>query len=141
MSAATIHVKGLKELQRALKKVDKNLPRELRKALNAAADIVVDAAKPKVARRTGAAADSIKAGSTQRAGQIKVGGTKAPYYPWLDFGGSVGRGKSVSRPYLKEGRYIYPTLREKRDEVDAKVDEGLKRLAKQAGFETHGSAD
>lgn len=133
-----IHVKGLKEFQGAVRQVDKALGPELRKGLNEAAEIVASAARTLVPQRSGDAAGSIKVGSTQRAAQIKVGGTAAPYFPWLDFGGRVGPRRTTLRPFIQRGRYIYPTLAEKRPEVEAKVDEVLERLAKQAGFETTG---
>lgn len=136
----TIQVHGLKEFQGALRQIDKALGPELRKALNEVAEVVAGAARPKVPVVSGRAAGSIKVGSTQRAAQIKVGGSKAEYFPWLDFGGRVGRRKSVKREFLKEGRYIYPTLREKRDATRQKLDQVLKRLAEQAGFETKGEA-
>jgi hypothetical protein len=133
-----IHVKGLKEFQGALRRVDRSLGPELRKALNEAAEIVAGAARPLVPHRSGDAAGSIKVGSTQRAAQIKVGGEAAPYFPWLDFGGRVGPRKTTQRPFIGRGRYIYPTLAEKRPEVETKIDEALKRLATEAGFETTG---
>lgn len=134
MSEVTIHVQGLKEYQKALKNIDNSLGPELRKGLNEVAEIVVRGVVPLVPRRTGAAASSVKAGSTQRGANIKVGGNKAPYYLWLDFGGRVGRNKSIRRPFLKEGRYVYPTLRNKRDEAIEKLEEVLDRLARQEGF-------
>lgn len=133
-----IHVKGLKEFQGAVRQVDKALGVELRKGLNEAAEIIVTAARPLVPHRSGDAAGSIKVGSTQRAAQIKVGGEAAPYFPWLDFGGRVGPRKTTLRPFIQRGRYIYPTLAAKRPEVEGKVDEVIKRLAVQAGFDTAG---
>jgi hypothetical protein len=135
---AKVQVKGIKDLQRGLNQLEEKAGPELRKGLNKIAAIVADAARDKVPRRSGKAAQSIKVGSTQRAAQIKTGGTAAPYYPWLDFGGKVGRGKSVRRTFIKEGRYIYPTLREKRGLVTEKVDELIRDLAVKAGFDTDG---
>jgi hypothetical protein len=130
----TIRVEGLREYSKALRDIDKSLGPELRKGLNEVANIVVDAARPLVPRRTGAAAESIKAGSTARGAAIKVGGNKAPYYQWLDFGGAVGRNKSVKRPFFQGGRYIYPTLARKRSEAVEKLEEVLGRLARENGF-------
>jgi Bacteriophage HK97-gp10, putative tail-component len=135
-----VKVHGIADLQRALRDVDRDLPKELAAGLAEAAEIVASAAAPKVPRRTGAAAASIKVKKQQRAASLAVGGAKAEYTPWLDFGGRVGRGKSVSRPFIREGRYVYPTLREKDKEVRAKVDEVLERLARAAGFDTEGNA-
>lgn len=135
-----IEVHGLKEFQGAVRQVDRALGPALRKGLNEVAQIVVDAAVPLVPVRSGDAAGSIKAGSTQRAANIKVGGSAAPYFPWLDFGGRTGRNKSVKRPFIQRGRYIYPSLASKKDETHDKLDEVLRRLATDAGFDTHGTA-
>lgn len=135
-----IHVTGIRDLQAALRAVDRDLAKELRLGLNEAAQIVLEAARPKVPVRTGAAAASMKLRSTQRAAGLAVGGSKAPYFGWLDFGGKVGRAHSVKRPYIAGGRYVYPTLHDKRPEVEAKIDEVMARLAERAGFTTTGTA-
>lgn len=134
MNDATIHVKGLKEYQKALRNIDKSLGPELRKGLNEVAEIVAKTARPLVPVRSGRAVASIKAGSTQRGANLKVGGNAAPHFLWLDFGGRVGRNKSVKRPFIPGGRYVYPSLKAKRDEAIAKLEEVLDRLAKQEGF-------
>lgn len=140
MDEARIEVKGIKELQKSLRDIDKTLPKELAAGLAEAAQIVLSAAQPKVPYLTGAAQGSMKVRKSQRSASIAVGGTKAPYFPWLDFGGRVGPTKETRRPFLHEGRFIYPTLREKRGEVNAKIDEVMKRLAAQNGFDTTGKA-
>lgn len=137
----SLEVHGIKELQKALKEVDADLAKELRVGFNEAAKLVLDAARPKVPRgKTGNAAASLKLRSTQRTAGIATGGTKAEYYPWLDFGGSVGRRGATKRPFIKTGRYIFPTLADKRPQIEAKVDEVMATLAKKAGFETEGKA-
>lgn len=128
MASRTIQVRGLKELRGALRDVDKLLGPELRKGLNEVAEVVLDTARPLVPTRSGKAKASLKAGSTERAVQIKAGGTKAPYWSWLDFGGKVGRSKSVRRPFIMGGRYIYPTLKKRRDEIEDKFYEVIDRV-------------
>src|SRR4051794_11989815 len=91
-NAETIKVEGLKEFQRVLKKVDGDLPKALRMAFNKTAQLVVDDAKPRVPVRSGKAASTVKARSTQASARVVSGGDKAPYFPWLDFGGTVGKG-------------------------------------------------
>lgn len=140
MDDAKLRVVGLVDLQKALRDVDKDLPKELAAGLAEAAEIVASAARAKMPQRTGRAAGAVKAKKAQRAATIAMGGTAAPYGPWLDFGGSVGRQKMTKRPFFKEGRYIYPTLRQKRAEVAAKIDEVLKEMAKKAGFDTEGKS-
>lgn len=131
---AKVEVRGIKDLSKALREIDKDLPKELGAGLAEAAAIVADAARPKVPQRTGKAAASIKVRKQQRGAALAVGGSKAPYFPWLDFGGKTGRNNSVRRPFVPGGRYIYPTLADKREQVNAKVDEVMARLAEKAGF-------
>ena len=107
MSDEAIRIAGLNEFRSSLKRIDSDLPKAMRIAFNGATELIVSDARPRVARRSGKAAASIKVRSTQTAARIVAGGTKVPYYPWLDFGGKVGRKNSVKRPFLKHGRYIY----------------------------------
>lgn len=133
--ADPIRVQGLAEFSRNLKKLDADLPKALRIALNEAADIVVKGARPRVPRRSGRAAASIKARSTRTAVRVVGGSNRVPYYPWLDFGGRVGVKKSVRRPFLKEGRYIYASYFANTDEFGKVLEEALLEVARQAGVE------
>jgi hypothetical protein len=115
MSSAAIRIDGLAEFARNLGKLDRELPKALRIAMNQAADLVVADARPNVPKRTGRAAKTIRAASTRTAVRVTEGGKRAPYMPWLDYGGKVGRNKSVRRPFIKEGRYLYPAYFRLRD--------------------------
>jgi hypothetical protein len=132
-----IKIDGLNAFVRNLKKLDSDLPKGVRVAFNSAADIVVQAARPDIPKRTGAAAGSVRARSTQTAARVVGGGAKASYYPWLDFGGKVGRGKSVARPFYTEGRYIYAAYFRKRDsgEFENVMTSALLDVVRSAGFE------
>lgn len=136
MADTKVEVRGIRQLTSALKKMDGDLDKELKSAFRAIAETVSAAAAGKVPKQTGRAASSIKPRSSTRGASIAFGGTRAPYYPWLDFGGRVGKNKSISRPFIKEGRYVYPAIREEGDLIRAKTDEALERLARAAGFET-----
>lgn len=135
MARMNIEVTGLRELRASLKQADAMLPRQIRIALNKASELVISYAQPRVPRRSGRAAASLKVRSSQTQARIAAGGTKAPYYPWLDFGGAVGPNKSVKRPFYSEGRYIYPGLRKNRDEITQVMSDALTELARNAGFE------
>lgn len=134
MSGNTIKVTGLKEFTRGLRRMDSDLPKGVRLALNEASNLLIDATRPKIPRRTGKAAASLRAQSTRSEARVAVGGPKAPYYPWLDFGGATGRKKATKRPFYKEGRYIFPTLAEKREDIQKVMQEALADLAKSAGM-------
>lgn len=130
-----VKITGLREFVRGLKDMDRDLGKLVRLAFNEAADIVVDDARPRVPRRSGKARASVKARSTQTAARIVGGGRKAPYYPWLDFGGRVGRRKSVKRPFLKDGRYIYASYDRRKGEFVDAMSDGLVKVARDAGIE------
>lgn len=130
-----ISIRGLRDFQATLKAMDGQSQKKLRVALNAAAELVADRARRGVPTRSGKAKRSVKTASDQRTAQVKGGGAKAAYYPWLDFGGAVGPKRSVHRPFRDVGRYIYPAFSAQYDEVLAELEEQLADLARDAGLE------
>lgn len=137
MAEKLITIDGLRQFSRDLKKLDDSLPKALRIAMNQAANMVVDEAKPRVPKRTGRAAAAIRAASTRTAVRVRTGGQRAPYYPWLDFGGRVGRNRSVRRPFLKKGRYVYPAYFALHDSgrIQQVLQQALLDVARQTGVE------
>ena len=133
-----IEVHGLREFRTNLRRMDRNLPKGLRTAGNKAAEVVVKHAKPKVPRRTGKAAGSVRAASTQSAARVAGGGARVPYYPWLDFGGAVGRNNSVKRPFYKTGRYIWKSFAEHKGQVQDELHDALVEVAEGAGVRVSG---
>lgn len=126
---------GLKEFQRALKQMDGESQKQLRAVLNTAAETVARGASRRVPRRTGRAAASLRAQSSQREARAVGGSRKAPYYGWLDFGGRIGRDKSQRRPFVVGGRYLYPAFAANRDPIYRALQTGLADLAARAGLE------
>jgi len=135
VARSMIQVKGIKEFQAALRDMDRDLPKKLRVAMNTAGELVVGYARPRVPSRSGRARGSLRVRSTQREARVAAGGARVAYYPWLDFGGRVGPARSVRRPFLTEGRYVYPGLRANRDEIQAELERALTELARGAGLE------
>lgn len=130
----SVRVDGLDDLRRGLRKVDKGLSRGLGQAGKNAAKIVADAARGEVPQRSGSAAQSVRALADRGGGAVKAGGPKAPYYPWLDFGGRVGRQKATVRPFRKSGRYIFPALEKHRDDVVREFERLVAAVIRDAGF-------
>ncbi len=130
-----IKVDGLAQFVRNLRKLDADLPKALRIGFNDAAQIVIDTARPRMPRLTGRAASSLRAQSTRTAVRVTEGGRRAPYVPWLDFGGKVGRNRSVRRPFIADGRYLYASFYAKHDQVRSAVVAALLDVAKSAGVE------
>lgn len=129
--AEPIKITGLREFQSSLRKMDAGLPRQIRVILNEAVELVTDYASARFPRRSGRAAGSIKARSSQREARAALGGRRAPYAPGLDFGG----GRPQFPPFKRGGRYLYPGLEANRDEITRKMSEGLADLARGAGVE------
>lgn len=131
-----VRVEGLADLNRALRRVSSDAPKALRLAANAAAEIVVTEARSRMPSRTGKARKSVKARSTRTAARVSSGGRRAPYVPWLDYGGKVGRGKSTERPFESDGRYVYPAFRDKRTEFERLLRDALRQVVADAGLES-----
>lgn len=131
-----IAIGGLAQLSRGLRAIDAEAPKQLRIAFNDAADLLVTRTRPKIPSKTGAARASLKARSTRTSARIAVGGNKAPYYPWLDFGGAGKRaGRPAGRPFYSDGRYVYPTLKEIRPEIEAMLQAGISAVINNVGLE------
>lgn len=129
-----VQVEGLADLNRALRAISTEAPRALRVAANEAANIVVVEARRRMPSRTGKARASVKAKSTRTAARVSSGGNRAPYVPWLDYGGKVGRNKAVKREFISDGRYVYPAYRDKKQEFERLLTDTLRRVAVDAGL-------
>ena len=131
-----IQVEGLAQFARALRRVDGEAPKQLRLAHNEAANIVVDAARPMMPRVSGRAQASVKAKSTRTATRVSAGSSRAPYVPWLDYGGE-GRiaGRPPKRDFKKGGRYVYPAFHANRSKVEDVLERGLLKVVRDAGLE------
>lgn len=130
-----IKVKGLIEFQRALKAVEDGAQKQLRVVFNSVAETVAGGARRRVSTKTGRAKGSVKVASSQREAVVKAGGARVPWYPWLDFGGRVGIHKSVSRPFVQGGRYLYPSYDANRASIGPALEQGLVDLVRYAGLE------
>lgn len=134
--AEQIQIEGLALISRSLRKIDSEAPKQLRLVFNDAANLLVDKTRPKIPRRTGAARASLKARSTRTAARVGVGGAKARYYPWLDFGGAGKKpGRPAHRQFYPDGRYLYPTLADIRPQIEEMLSTGLSEVISNVGLE------
>jgi hypothetical protein len=136
MTQLKIKVVGLAEFQQAVRGMDAGAQRMVDGVLKEATGVVIDYARPRMPSRTGRARASLKAAQTRRDATVAIGGARAPYVPWLDFGGQGKRpGRPPARPWLKTGRYVYKALDVKRAEVEEILVAGLTQLALDAGLD------
>lgn len=87
---------------------------------------------------TGAAKRSVKASTSGNWAQVRAGGPKAPYYGWLDFGGTLrptgGRRNTIRRTVYSDGRYIFPAIQRNRPRIVAASKRALGRAVQDAGM-------
>ncbi len=135
-----VRVDGLKELRRALNKVDPTLTKELRGELKAIGDDVAADAQRKVPVKSGRARASIRAGVSGNNAYVAGGKKKVPYYGWLDFGSRnarTGQPRSVgpwkgSGAGPKGGRFIYPAIDGNRRNIETRAVAAMERAKDEA---------
>lgn len=62
-------------------------------------------AAAKMPHRSGRMASAVWARKTKRGAKVGISKRQVPYAGWIEFGGSRGR------PYVAQGRYLYPTAK------------------------------
>ena len=128
MATGAVRVTGLAELQRAFRKIDKGLSKELRDSLKKAADPVADLAQSYALGRI----RNMPRSPDWADMRVGVSG-KAVVYIVPRRKNRGGPGRANLKGLLLE-RAMDPAVMEKQDEVVGEVDKMLGRLAGQAGF-------
>lgn len=131
----SIQVEGLRELRKALRDAEDATPKALRLAGNDAAELVVDASKSRMPSKSGRAKRSVRATSSQTSASVSGGGRRVPYYGWLDFGGSVGKGRSIKRPFIRSGRYLFAAYDSNKGKIADKLEGRIREVVKDAGLD------
>ena len=138
---AGIHIEGLGEFRRDLKKIDDGLAKELRNDLVLLSqEIAMDARALVPQGKTGAAAGSIRGGVSGSNAYVAGGKKSVPYYGWLDFGSrepKSGRPRSVG-PWKKtgagpkKGRFIYRSIEANKRKIEARAQAAFDSAAEKA---------
>lgn len=115
------------ELKYALRSVSDEVADVVLSELEDIAKGVAADARKRVPYRSGRAQQSYRA-----QGAAVVFGDGVPYVPWLEFGGAVGRKGSIKRPYVREGRYVYPAINAAMADIEARVDDLIAQMT--AGY-------
>ena len=127
VEAKWIRAAQASELQTALRDVSDEIGDLVMSELEDIAKAVAADARARVPHRSGKAQASYRS-----SGTAVLWGDGVPYVPWLEFGGKVGRKDSVSRPYTRKGRYVYPAIAERMAEIEERVDDLISQMT--AGF-------
>lgn len=133
-----VDIVGLDEFMASVDRARGDVPDMVRMVQLDVADRIVTGAKGNVKSKTGAAKGSIRVRQVgpQRI-EVTGGGSRAPYFGWLDFGGTVGVNDSVVRPYRRRGRFIwfeYFDL-ELGGDIEDTMDEELADILRRAGLD------
>lgn len=142
-----VDVRGIPELARALKDLDKDLYRDFRKGMKAIAVHVIGKAQGK-----GAPAGILKPRATMKGAGIAFprggpgsGSEPGAFYPWLDFGGGKvhargvtsndGTAASFRREVVEGGRFLYPAIGESKEFIATTAYSLIDNAARANGFE------
>lgn len=130
-----VRARGLDEVRRAFKRAEELTPDLAQEVSKEAAELALSWARGEIPQRTGNAASTLKVIRLGRQFGLQGGdATTAPYYPWLDFGGRVGRRHSVVRQYLDSGRYIYPGFVNTLGQAENVMERALSKMIYRAGL-------
>ncbi len=134
-----IRVTGDRELRRALNRIDKGLGRRLKDELrDKVAEPIASRIRAKVPVQSGRWRDRIRAGATTRGAHVDWGRTytqgstrltSIPYAAPVEFGGYP-----PGRPFIKDGRYVWPTAREHDPVLERATAEAYDTVVRMAGF-------
>lgn len=122
---------GFKELQKALRAVDKDLPKEMRRGWNEVAEVVVDETRRRLPIQSGDLRSSVRAVSEQRSARVVMGSASVPYAGWVDFGGN----RPHFRPFARHGRYLFPVVDDLRGAIDSRTNDMVNRLITKSGLD------
>lgn len=132
-----VRVSGLREYIDSVDQLGAVLPTVAQRAANEITESIVSAGVPRIPRDDGSAARSVKTEESAGLLRIVAGGSSAPQYGWLEFGGRVGRNHAVVRPAAPRGRYVFAAFYEQqsRGKFEATMTTQLVSAARAAGLE------
>lgn len=140
-----VDVEGLRELNRALKELGPQFPKEMRAVNKKAAEEVSGEARAAALAQGGVAAksaSSIKVSAGAMSAGLAVGGSTAPWAVGAEFGGGGRPTTQQFKPWRGNGSnagyFVYPTIRENADEIESTYREGLDELLERVGLIAHG---
>jgi HK97 gp10 family phage protein len=105
------NIQGLAEVNKALRSMSKETRDSMKATHKKAAEIVIQGAKRYVPVVSGKLAASIRDGSTQRMGRVRVGSASVPYAGPIHFGWPARQ--------IKPQPFIYDALDDRRAQVAA----------------------
>lgn len=116
----------------AIRRAGRDLPKALETFLVMAARMTAADAEGLVPRGpSGAARRSLRAEGPRVTG----GGSQAPYFGWLEFGGRTGINRSVERRFVRGGRYVWPAFDANRRKLIGLLEDDVAAAVRAAGLD------
>ena len=137
-----VNVEGLRELNKALKELGPEFPKEMRKTNKDVADGVASEARSAALSLGGVAAKaapSLKASAGTTSAGVALGGNSAPWAAGAEFGGGRRPTTKQFRPWRGNGPdagyFLYPTIRENAEQIEGQYREALDELIARVGLD------
>lgn len=136
-----VEIEGLAEFRRALKKVNQDLPKDMRATMRReVADPVAMRVRAKVPVGPGKGGhwrDTIRGGATQRNAYVQWGRAKIPYAGWMEFGGQLpskrsGKPARYVRRRVGRGYYVHPEVERARPLAGQAAQRALQQVMRRA---------
>lgn len=104
-----VKARGLDGFMHELEVAEERLVEGVRDLMSELSSEAADDARDRARRgkKTGASMNSIRA-----LGPVVRAGDDVPWYGFADFGGRVGKDRSIYRTYIKGGRWLFPAVRD-----------------------------
>lgn len=104
-----VRARGLDGFQHDLEVAEDHLVDGVRTLMS---ELAHDSAEDARDRARGGKKSGTSMNSIRALGPVVRAGDDVPWYGFADFGGRVGRKRSISRRYIKGGRWLFPAVRD-----------------------------
>jgi len=132
--ADRIYVKGLKEMRGALRNLGPEFVKELQRENKAVAnEIGQEAGRAFAAAHpggSGRSAATYRGLATQTSAKVAAGSARRLHVLGFDFGSNQGKNKKQFPPYVKGGRFLYPTIQRRSADLPERYGKVLDKVGR-----------
>lgn len=115
-----VRIMGLRKLDRELRRLGAEIPKQLREVSKDAAELVASEARSVAPQRSGRLAASVRASGTARGGVVRAGLARVPYAGVIHFG--------WPRHHIAPQPFLYEALDRRREEVIRRFEQDVAAL-------------
>jgi hypothetical protein len=131
-----VQVLGMSALRRDIMRLDKEgMPRAMIEAGMLVSEPVANTVRAVLPSKSGALRGSVRVAKIRTGAAIRVGNARVSYTGPVEFGGYPGE-----RPFIRDGRYIFPTARRMASSLVPAYEREIQRIINSNGWETSPNA-